>query len=292
MKRVLTAAILVAAFLVPLPADAGDLVRLVRNKISAGDLVSSLAAAEDYRIATAEDAEYLDALAWIARGAVMLDRPELAKQMVKKVRAAVRGEAPETLISLGAVIEVEGKLQLRESGRGAAIRYLESELARAKDTAFRSRIRKNINMLSLEGQTAPPVGTSLEALRGKPLVLFFFAEWCGDCKAQAASLTRVWKKYESAGVKMLAVTRLYGGSKDKPMSETEERAQVAKVWAESYPGLANVPVVIDTDAMVAYGASATPTFAIVDRKGIVQFYSATRHTEADLAAQLDSVLGR
>jgi thiol-disulfide isomerase/thioredoxin len=35
-------------------------------------------------------------------------------------------------------------------------------------------------------------------MRGKPVLLFLFAEWCGDCKAQAASLTRVWEQYRGA----------------------------------------------------------------------------------------------
>lgn len=100
------------------------------------------------------------------------------------------------------------------------------------------------------------------------------------------------KQYEPLGLRMIAVTRLYGGSKEKPLTAEDERLQVEKVWKESYPNLAGVPVVIDTDAMVRYGASATPTFALVDRTGKVHSYSPTRVTADWLSVRIDEMLKR
>ncbi len=65
---------------------------------------------------------------------------------------------------------------------------------------------------------------------------------------------------------------------------------VEKVWAESYAGLAEVPITIDEATMVRYGVAATPTFALIDRKGIVRFYSPTRLSEAELSRRIEAVL--
>src|ERR1051326_7517539 len=54
------------AFAVSLHAAA--LVSLVRLKLSAGDLPSGIAAVEDYKRDTGVDAEYLNAVGWLARG--------------------------------------------------------------------------------------------------------------------------------------------------------------------------------------------------------------------------------
>jgi thiol-disulfide isomerase/thioredoxin len=280
--------------------EAADLVRNVRLKISAGDLATGLAMAEDYKKATGVDEEYLSAIGWIARGAEMLDRPELARQAVAELHRELPSETQQMLTPFGAAIEVEGRLLARTEGRGAAMRYFDEQFARAKAPSLRSRIRKNMNLLSMEGQMAPEIvagdyvgaaPASLASLRGRPVLLFFFAEWCGDCKGQAASLARVWQKYQSRDLALLALTRLYSSPSDeKPMTPAEEKAQVAKVWSESYKGLEGVPIVISTDAMVRYGGSATPTFALVDRKGVVRLYTPTRLSEAELTRRIDEVL--
>jgi thiol-disulfide isomerase/thioredoxin len=270
-------------------AHAADLVRFTRNKISAGDLATPMAMVEDHKRTTGVDAEYLDAIGWIARGAQMLGRDDLARQLVAELHREIPAEKDDLLIPYGAAIEVEGRLIAAADGRGAAIKYFQDKLAGAKAPALRSRIGKNINLLSLEGQPAPPIpGVSFD---GKPTLLFFFAEWCGDCKMSATTLTNLWKKYEPRGLRLINVTRLYGGSKDKPYTPEEERVQVNKVWTETYAGLKDTPVVIDTDAMVRYGASATPTFALVDRKGIVRMYAPTRLSEPEFTRRIEEILG-
>jgi cytochrome c biogenesis protein CcmG/thiol:disulfide interchange protein DsbE len=46
---------------------------------------------------------------------------------------------------------------------------------------------------------------SLESLRGKAVVLNFFASWCGPCKREAPALEQVWRDYRSRGVVVLGI---------------------------------------------------------------------------------------
>ena len=299
-KQTFLTALLMVVLLALTASAAGELVRVVRNKLSAGDLASGVQAVEDYKRQHGVDAEYLEAVGWLARGAEMLNQPDAAAAYVAELRREIKEEKEEWLAALGAAIEVEGKLRARREGRGFAINFLETEFAKAKSLSLKSRIRKSINLLSLEGQPAPELNlsdyvgakpASFAGLKGKPVLLFLWAHWCGDCRAQAASLARVAEKFRAQGLVVMAPTRYYGsGAEGKDATPAEEKVHVEKVWKESYPGLESVPVVIDTEGMIRYGVSATPTFALIDRKGIVRFYSPTRVAEAELSRRIEAVL--
>jgi len=266
---------------------AATVTSVVRMKLSAGDLLSGIAAVEEYKHDTGVDAEYLNAVGWLARGAMLLHRPDLAAQYVAELHREIPQEKEDLIVPFGAAIEVESHLILDREGRGAALKYLKASAATAHDPALRSRINKNIHLLSLEGSQAMQISP---AMAGKPTLLFLWAQGCGDCRAQAASLARVWAKYRSRGLVLLAPTRYYGTVDEKPATEDEEKARVTKVWADFYKGLEDVPVLIDTEADIAYGASATPTFVFIDRKGVVRSYTPTRLSEDELSRRIEAIL--
>lgn len=285
--------------LVSLPALAGDLISGVKMKLAAGDVASGAAAVEDYRRDHEVDAEVLGAIGWLARGAEMQGKTQLAEQYVAELHRLMPVEKEDLVVPFGAAIEVEGRLVRTREGRGAAIRFFRDRLATAKDPALRARINKNINLLSLEGDAAPRiamadfVGASpmtAEQMKGKPVLMFFWANWCGDCKSQAASLGRVWQKYRAKGLVLIAPTRYYGTVDQKEATHEEEKARVAKVWGETYASLDGVTAPIDDDGDIRYGASATPTFVLVDRQGIVRLYAPTRLSEEELSRQIERVL--
>ena len=276
----------------PLLAAPGDLVRTVRYKISAGDLFTGEAAVSEYKRAHGVDPEYLGAVGWLARGAALLGKTDKAWAYVAEVRKEIpeeRADKADLTVALGAAIETEGRLRAARDGRGSALKFLETEYTRAKDTELRCRIRKNVNLLSLEGQPAPEMNVSIP--KGRPAVLFFWAHWCGDCKAQAPILGRVLEKYRAKGLAVMAPTRLFGtGAENKPATPAEEKAWIEKAWKESYGMLDGVPTPIDTETMVRWGVSSNPTLALVDRKGLVRLYTPTRLSEEELSRRIEELL--
>jgi thiol-disulfide isomerase/thioredoxin len=284
----------------PAIARAADLSRLVRLKLSAGDLLSGEAAVEEYRKTKGVDADYLDAVGWLARGAALLGRYEKADVYVAELRREIRDEKPELVVPLGAAIEVEARLRAAREGRGAAVRFLETEAAHAKDVSLRSRIFKNVNLLTLEGNAAPPLSAAdhigadvpaLSDLRGKAVLLFLWAHGCGDCKAQGPIVARVYEKLRARGLVLVAPTRYYGEDADWKSGATpeQEKALIEKDWT-AFTGLSGVPIPIDTESMVRYGVSATPTLVLIDRKGIVRLYTPTRMSEAELTRRVEEAL--
>jgi cytochrome c biogenesis protein CcmG/thiol:disulfide interchange protein DsbE len=150
--------------------------------------------------------------------------------------------------------------------------------------AFRSRIQKRWNQIGLVGRAAPDFGGTLAKLKGKPVVLFLWAEWCGDCKSQAPAFVNIVNKYGPRGVAFVAPTRFY--EKDAAAEQKKIDAQ----WRTTYKDLKIAGVPVSEQAMITYGVSATPTFVVIDKKGIVRFYAPTRLTEQRLASEIDKVL--
>src|SRR5262245_31216684 len=286
------------------PAPPPSPVSGIRNKISAGDLLSAESILEVHREKNGEDGPWLQGLAWLARGALLLGDMEKAERYAKQVRddCARRLAKGDTLernhdleIALGAAIETDAQRLQRTKGKKAAAELMRSELARyTGPTALLSRLHKRLAMLTLEGTPAPEgvtedfVGTpppTLASLEGKPVVLFLWAEGCGDCKAQSASLARVLERRKGSDLRCVAITRYY----DEPALHTAEKARVDSVWSAVYAGVGAIPRVISTASMVEYGVSSTPTFAFIDRKGVVRRYTPTRLTEQELERSLDDI---
>lgn len=281
----------------------GDLIRTVRYKLSAGDLFTGDAAAAEYKREHGADSEYLNAVGWLARGAAMLGKTEKAWAYVAKVRREIPEENPATphlTTALGAAIETEGRLRAQRDGRGSALRFYETEFERAKDTELRCRIEKNVNLLSLESQPAPELAAAdhvgaapqrLADLRGRPVLLFLWAHWCGDCRAQAPIVGRVLAKYRAKGLAVIAPTRLFGtGAGDKDATPPEEKAEIERVWKEFYGMLDGVSAPIDTGTMVRYGVSSNPTLVLVDKEGLVRLYTPTRLSEEELSRRIEELL--
>jgi len=286
----------------PTPVPLLDL-RMLRFKISAGDLPSAESILETHRAEKGDDAETLLCLAWLARGAALLGDWPAAARWSKEARAAATsrlGTPPvfegnsEAQYALGTAIEVDAQALAAAGKKAEAIRLLDDS-ARAYEKApynLRARIQKRKNQLELVGSAAPGfrvedgIGapfSSLESLRGKPVVMFFWWESCGDCRAEAPAVKRIVERYADR-VAFVAPTRFYGDDR------AAGKAEIEKTWRETYGMPGSVAVPISDEAMRRYGVSATPTFAFVDRKGVVRQYLPYRMTEDRLAAAIDELL--
>jgi len=284
------------------------LIQDVQQAVARNDFAHAESYIQAHRTQNGVTSEMLEALSWIARGALNARKYDLAEKYaqqthdltVKELRKGPLDRDPYLPIALGAAIEVQGQAMAARGDRSSAIQYLQGELKTYGATSIRTRIQKNINLLSLEGKPAPaihatehlgPRAPALTALKGKPFLLFFWAHWCADCKADVPTLARVASEY-GGRISLVGPTQRYGyvaGGEEAPPDV--ELKYIDDVWRKYYAEVSQMLVPISAEAFKMYGASTTPTVVLVDRAGIVRLYHPGAMTYDQLKPYLDRVSG-
>jgi len=283
------------------------LVTDVETAMSHGNFPLAEAQLQSYRSQRGVTPEYLEAFSWLARGDLITrqfdkadaNARETEKLAVQSLAARPLDSEPHLPLALGAAIEVEAQVLTANGDRAGALALLRKDLLTYRATSIHTRIQKNINLLTLEGRAAPPLEgreflgakpTPLLALRGKPVLLFFWAHWCPDCKQEEHILAQIAREYSAKGLVMIAPTQRYGyvanGDEAGPADELK---YIEKIRHQYYTDLLNVPAPVSEANFRKYGASTTPTLVLIDRRGIVRLYHPGAMTLDELRAALNRV---
>ena len=286
-----------------------DIVAEVRALIAKSDFAAAEQSVRAYAKDKGWTPEALEAISWMARGNLAANRLDEANRFAyeteRLANAALEKRQldaePRLPIALGASLEVQALVLSQQGQRGEGVRLLERNLAEFGKTSIRARLLKNINLLSLEGRPAPAYQTAewigekpptMAQLKGKPVILFFWAHWCPDCKGMAATLAELQTTYRDSGLTIVAPTQRYGYvAKRAPAEVPAEMTYIGEVLKEFY-GNVKMSVPVSAESFANYGSSTTPTIVIVDREGIVRLYHPGQMTKAELEPHIQAVTKR
>jgi len=285
-----------------------DLVRDVRIAIAQNNLAAAESELQSNKTQRSGDPDYLEAASWLARGYLSNNQLDQAQSWAKEVESSSRqllakrklDAEPHLPLALGAAIEVEAQALALQGQNAQAVALLRRGLLTYRGTSIQARLQKNLNMMGLAGRPAPLliVGkyigvrpTSLSELKGSPVLLFFWAHWCSDCKQEGPIISRLNSEFASKGLKVEAPTQYYGyAAYGQEATPTDEFAYIGRVWQHYYPALQDVPVPVSKLNFDKYGASTTPTLVLIDRKGRVALYHPGFMPYEDLLAAVERAM--
>jgi thiol-disulfide isomerase/thioredoxin len=279
--------VVLAALIACTAIAAEDIVKEVRAAIARNDFTLGEKLIRDFKARQGMTLEAIEAVSWLGRGALAVrqfDRADAYAMEARKLALAQltkrKLDAEEHLpLALGASIEVQAQVMDVRGERDQAVAFLRRELVAYRNTSIRARIQKNIHLLSLEGKPAPALDTrewlgskpaTLDQLKGRPVVLFFWAHWCSDCKRLAPDLARIAAEH---GVIVVGPTQRYGyvaGGADA--TPDVEITYIDRIRQQHYSSLSGMAVPVSEENFRNYGSSSSPTLVFIDRGGIVRLY--------------------
>ncbi len=287
-----------------------SLVNDVRDLIARNDLAAAERAARTYSTQAGKTSEFAAAVSWLGRGALAAKKFDQAERFSTEARELSLSlmktrkldADPWLATALGASIEVKAQVMAARGERSEAVTFLQAQIAAFGTTSLHERIRKNLNLLSLQGQPAPELDVTewigekpqtLAALRGRPVLLFFWAHWCSDCKAMVKSVASVMRANGSKGLALVAPTRRFGyaaGGEDA--TPAVEKPYIEKIRTQFYAELGKMQVPMSAANFQRYGSSSTPTVVLVDRAGKVRYYHPGAVSEQELSAEVAKVMAK
>jgi len=113
----------------------------------------------------------------------------------------------------------------------------------------------NLTFFSMDGDET----TTLESLRGRPVLINFWASWCGPCRMELPELQRLYNKYAGDGFVLITVNM------DSTQSAAQRFMELTRL---------SVPVYrMDRRELAYLGVESLPTSILLDPSGQpVQIY--------------------
>lgn len=147
-------------------------------------------------------------------------------------------------------------------------------------TELAEKFKKREKQYRMLGEAAPELANidrvfpgdtkSLAALRGKVILLDFWATWCVPCLEAFPTLLEWQQDYGKDGFVILGLTRYYGRAEGFPV-DTASEIDFLNRFKQKHALTYDFLVAKDESNHQTYGAQAIPTAALIDRKGNIRY---------------------
>ena len=190
----------------------------------------------------------------------------------EKLRQAIALNRSERgLYHLGSVLEMMGRNSEAEKVKVEAHNeWIES----IRRQFIKGEAAKDFQLDSIDGRKI-----RLSDLKGKVVLLNFWATWCAPCIKEMPLLVRTYERYKDNGFEVLAVS----------VDDKTERYKVP-VFAREHK--LTFPVLFDDGAQSLYKVSSFPTTFFIDRQGNVRLHQALFRDERSLEAIIGELVKR
>lgn len=185
------------------------------------------------------------------------------------------------------------KTALAQSEKDFTAKPLQEDAAR--------RLKRREKHYKLLGEPAPELAAidrwfpgepkTVAGLRGKVVLLDFWATWCVPCIQAFPSLAEWHQTFQKDGLEILGVTKYTGEAEGFSVDNASE-IEFLKRFRKSHRLPYDFVVARDGTNQKTYDAGAIPTAVLIDRKGIIRYIEtgSSRSREEEIRKEIEKLL--
>ncbi|MFQ5595195.1 MAG: peroxiredoxin family protein [Anaerolineae bacterium] len=121
---------------------------------------------------------------------------------------------------------------------------------------------------------------SLSQLRGRPVLINFWATWCGPCRLEMPHLQAAYEQYRDKGFTVLAVDVKFDDGPEAVQAFIDELGL-------TFPIVKDETGVVEIDK---YNVLGYPTSVFIDRQGVIQYIHRGPMTKDFIEEKLKDIL--
>jgi len=205
--------------------------------------------------------------------------PEMKKVYCEKFLAVK--DAPESLTKYSNYVYQTLAYIAKDSGDvEKAKQILKDAIDKTKNEKTKASLKKELENLDMIGKPASEIkapkwinskALSLKKLKGKVVVIDFWATWCSPCRVVIPELAKTYNELKDKGLVVIGYTKTYGFYADDKgnQGKMDAKAEIPKI--EEFVKRFNItyPIAIadSSEAFDKYGVQGIPSLYYIDKNG-------------------------